>query len=199
MKKKKQNRQYLIAILFVLIVSAAAFYGADRFFLRGPEQDTETETEGVTKETVTDAEVTPQEVTLQEAPPDLSANLYLDSRREEAGEKNKEDPLADRQIYFSGVGDGLLGYDTEICLENMAENEDFMMKYVVTDLDSGAQVFETGLIPSGEYVAWIPGHELGTGEFHLNFHISPYYPQGDQYLPLTSANNDVVFTIVDDR
>ena len=80
-------------------------------------------------------------------------------------------------------------------MEMYFSNEDFMMKYVITDMETGETVFETGLIPSGECVKWAPGHSLGEGEHHLNFHIAPYYPSGDQYLPLTSANNEVTLTI----
>ncbi len=193
-KKSRQNRSMLIVIALVVLAAAGAFFTADRFILR---EGTGSAEKGSSP--LVSAEPIARPVTddhgYVDKPIDASSNLHLDIRREASAEPTVEEQLADRQVYFSGVGDETLAYDTEISLDNLPENEDFMMKYVITDLDSGENVFETGLIPSGECVKWIPGHSLGEGEHHLNFHIAPYYPQGDQYLPLTSANNEVTFTI----
>ena len=190
MKKKKPNKGVLaLAITALVVLSAAGVFYALKGFDFG-------EGEAVT-EAGEFSEKFPEAGAVSDKPIDASTNLFLDIRREAVEEKENEEPLSNRQIYFSGVGDELLSYDTEILLENLAENEDFMMKYVVTDLDSGLTVFETGLIPSGECVGWVPGHDLGIGEHRLNFHIAPYYPKGEEYLPLTSANNEVTFTITE--
>ena len=190
MKKKKPGKEVLAvaATALVLLSAAGVFYALKGlgFETGGPLA----EIAGVSGKT-TEGGAGPDK------PIDASTNLFLDTRREPAGGRESADPLSNRQIYFAGVGDELLSYDAEILLENLAENGDFMMAYIVTDMDSGEVVFETGLITSGECVAWAPGHDLGAGEHHLNFHIAPYYPQGEEYLPLTSANNEVTFTVTE--
>ena len=204
MNKIKQNKGMVLVALLILLGAAGIFYALYSYYLKTevPEQEPLVKTEAIPMEAAETAQ--PEEETaavesddtgIIDKPIDASANLHLDIRREKAENNTPEDTLSDRQIYFAGVGDETLSYDTEILLENLAENEDFMMKYMVTDMDSGLTVFETGLIPSGECVGWVPGHDLGEGEHHLNFHIAPYYPKGDEYLPLTSANNEVTFII----
>ena len=208
--RRKQNKSAVLLIALAAIAAAGIFYAwphiGSMLMADGAPQEQEKGNEGLgepipveTADTIIRDGAPEEDPTavdeIVDRPVSSIANLHLDIRSEKTDDREKENDLSNRQIYFSGVGDEFLGYDTELRLENLAENEDFMMKYVVTNLDTDSTVFETGLIPSGEYVGWVPGHDLGEGEHHLNFHIVPYYPQGEDYLPLTSANNEVVFTI----
>ena len=193
-KKEKQNPKVFVVIALAALAAAGVLFALDRYVL---QQDKGISAEDVfplaTAEPIT--EPVTDDKGYVDRPIDASSNLHLDIRREASPEISAQEQLADRQVYFSGIGDEVLSYDTEIVLDNLPENEDFMMKYVITDMETGETVFETGLIPSGECVKWAPGHSLGEGEHYLNFHIAPYYPSGDQYLPLTSANNEVTLTI----
>ena len=197
MKNKKPNKNLLLFIVLAGIIAVGVFYAAPNLPLKLPMvEDEQAEIPSLGEKIPEDAVTPSPEPQDGERIVDASTNLYLDIRREKTEEEEKENPLADRQVYFWGIGDETLPYDAEIHLENLPENEDFMMKYVVTNLDTGDTVFETGLIPSGENVPWALGHSLGEGEHHLNFHIVPYYPQDDQYIPMTSANNDVTLTVI---
>ena len=127
------------------------------------------------------------------------ANLVVDSgaTSEESGDPLAS--LADRQVYFAGMEDQMIGKDTIVELSNLPENEEILMSYEILDADTGESLHRTDLIPSGTHTSWIPGETLNTGTYHLIFHQMPYlpYPDSDSgYLPLTNANNEVTFTII---
>ena len=107
-------------------------------------------------------------------------------------------PLAGRSVYFSGIGDAAIGRDTAVRLDNREENLDFLMRYEVYDTGTGGLVFETGLIPSGRYVDWVPGVTLGPGEYTLDFLQIPYCPgPSGGYTGLTQGSNRVTLAITD--
>lgn len=124
--------------------------------------------------------------------------LLLDDRavnREEAA-GGKEDALRDRNVYFAGFMDAVLSENSTVRLENLPQNGDFLLQYIISDKDSGEGVFETDLIPSGQCVVWTPGETLEAGTYHLEFLMVPYYVDGDgNYSALTSGSNEVCYQI----
>ena len=106
----------------------------------------------------------------------------------ETGE-TEENPLSGRNIYFSGVEDAVIGMDDIVRLENSMDNGDFLMKYEVYEAGEGKLVYESGLIPSGESVDWMPGESLGAGEHTLTYLQIPCYPDGEgNYISLTRGS-----------
>ena len=124
--------------------------------------------------------------------------LLLDDRavdREEAA-GGKEDALKDRNVYFAGFMDAVLSESSTVRLENLPQNGDFLLQYLISDKDSGEGVFETDLIPSGQCVLWTPGETLEAGTYHLEFLMVPYYVDGDgNCSALTSGSNEVCYQI----
>ncbi len=124
--------------------------------------------------------------------------LLLDDRavdREESA-GGKEDALKDRNVYFAGFMDAVLSKDSTVRLENLPQNGDFLLQYLISDKDSGEGVFETDLIPSGQCVVWTPGETLEPGTYHLEFLMVPYYVDGDgNCSALTSGSNEVCYQI----
>lgn len=124
--------------------------------------------------------------------------LLLDDRAVGRGEAagGKEDALKDRNVYFAGFMDAVLSGSSTVRLENLPQNGDFLLQYIISDKDSGEGVFETDLIPSGQCVLWTPGETLGAGTYHLEFLMVPYYVDGDgNCLALTSGSNEVCYQI----
>lgn len=125
---------------------------------------------------------------------DNNANIQIDTRATD--EEKAANPLANRQVFFSGINDADVNAKTVVYLENLPENEDFYMTYQVEDKDSGEIVFETGLIPAGEHVEWTIGDSLSVGEHNLIFHEKPFWLDAEgNKVPLTSGNNEAVFTV----
>lgn len=124
--------------------------------------------------------------------------LLLDDRavnREEAA-SGKEEALKDRNVYFAGFMDAVLSENSTVRLENLPQNEDFLMQYIISDKDSGECVFETDLIPSGQCVVWTPGEMLEARTYCLEFLMVPYYVDGDgNCSALTSGSNEVCYQI----
>lgn len=124
--------------------------------------------------------------------------LLLDDRavgREEAAAV-KGDALKDRNVYFAGFMDAVLSGSSTVRLENLPQNGDFLLQYIISDKDSGEAVFETDLIPSGQCVVWTPGETLGAGTYHLEFLMVPYYVDADgNCSALTSGSNEVCYQI----
>lgn len=124
--------------------------------------------------------------------------LLLDDRavdrKEAAG--GKEDALKDRNVYFAGFMDAVLSESSTVRLENLPQNGDFLLQYIISDKDSGEGIFETDLIPSGQCVVWTPGETLEAGTYHLEFLMIPYYVDGDgNCSALTSGSNEVCYQI----
>lgn len=110
----------------------------------------------------------------------------------------KENPLADRNVFFAGYVDATLSKTSTVALENLPDNEEFLMKYTITDTETNEVVFETGLITSGQCVVWIPGETLEAGTYDLQFLANPYFQEEDgTFTPLTAGSNTVQYTITD--
>ena len=142
-----------------------------------------------------EAEPIVREVTVSESAG--VGSLMVDTRSEKGGEKRGSlaDILADRQVYFAGIENATISRDTVIYLENMEENGDILMQYKISDKATGEVLESTGLIPSGEQVAWSPGEKLKEGTYTLIFHEKPFYPYEGDYVALTQGNNEVTITI----
>ncbi len=122
------------------------------------------------------------------------SNLVVDTRATDE-ERKKENPLADRQVFFAGIDDSVISKTDTIALENLPDNEDFVMKYVITDLDNNEQIYETELIPSGQRIYWTPGETLPAGTYNIAFTEMPFYQSGDTYIPLTVGRNTIKLVI----
>lgn len=124
-----------------------------------------------------------------------SANLTIDTNATDEEKKQEQDPLAGRMVFFAGIEDCSVNSQSVIYLENLAENEDFLMRYEVYEGDN--LVFETDLIPSGKYVEWKAAENLTEGEHNLKFKEIPYYPTNGDYTELTSGVNEVTITVLE--
>lgn len=111
--------------------------------------------------------------------------------------ETKKNPLSGRNVFFAGYADATLNGSSTVALENLPENKDFFMRYVITDKDTNTVVYETNLIPSGQCIIWTPGETLKAGTYNLQFLAVPYYHDGNgNFQQLTSGCNDIVYTIV---
>ena len=124
-------------------------------------------------------------------------NMVLDTRST-TDEAKRENPLASRSVFFAGIEDAAITKTGQIALDNLPENEDFLLKYEITDTETGELVFETNLIPAGERVLWTPGETMEPGTYKLSFLEKPFYKDEDgNFTPLTSGNNVVTIKIVE--
>ena len=109
-----------------------------------------------------------------------------------------QNPLAGRNVFFAGYADAMLSKTSTVALENLPENEDFLLKYIITDIQNNRIVFETNLIPSGKCVVWTPGESLEVGTYELQFLAIPYYhDENDNFQQLTSGCNEVCYRITE--
>ncbi len=92
---------------------------------------------------------------------------------------DNDSPLVNRYVYYAGLEDSVIKKDTAVYLENLKKNEDIFMAYEVYD-DKGNLVFETNLIPSGEFVRWVPGENFESGEYEFSIKHIPYYGFADE-------------------
>lgn len=123
-------------------------------------------------------------------------NLTIDTRSN-SEKKEMKNELSGRNVYFAGLEDCTLDSNGEIYLENLPENEDFLIKYTVTIADTNETIFETDLIPSGQHVAWVPSENLTPGIYHLAILQVPYYQMANgSYTPLTSGNNIITVELL---
>lgn len=108
-------------------------------------------------------------------------------------------PLANRQVYFAGISDCIIGKENVIYLENPTENEDIYISYRISDSKTDEIIFETNLIPSGERVIWNPSECLTPGDYTLNFTQIPYWraDEKSEWQTLTNGNNAVNITLVE--
>lgn len=110
----------------------------------------------------------------------------------------KENPLADRNVFFAGYVDATLSKTSTVALENLPDNEEFLMKYTITDLGTNEVVFETDLITSGQCVVWVPGETMEAGTYDLQFLANPYFQEEDgTFTPLTAGSNTVQYIITE--
>lgn len=187
-EKKGMGKQKAVA-LAVSIAAAAVVVAAAGCFLAGRDCPARGDgvilNEGV--ETVTDI------YKVQDGGVLLLDDRAVD-REETAG--GKEDALKGRNVYFAGFMDAVLSESSTVRLENLPQNGDFLLQYIISDKDSGEGVFETDLIPSGQCVLWTPGETLEAGTYHLEFLMVPYYVDEDgNCLALTSGSNEVCYQI----
>ena len=126
--------------------------------------------------------------------------FVIDDRGQDKAEvvEAQKNPLSGRNVFFAGYADATLTKTTTVALENLPDNEDFLMKYTVINTEDGTVVFETNLIQSGQCVAWMPGETLEPGVYNLQILQSPYFlVDGENFIPLTAGTTDVCFEITE--
>ena len=126
-------------------------------------------------------------------------NLTIDTAAAE--EHETASPISSRNVYFAGIDNSTCNGDTIVYLENLPENDDFLMRYEIYTLTEDGQrkdmIHETDLIPSGKHVNWKPAEDLEVGVHHVAFVEQPFMQSGKDYIPLTAGENQVVLTIVE--
>lgn len=127
----------------------------------------------------------------------MITNLVLDTSQNNYDKANQE--LADREVFFAGIGNGPVPRNGEILLKNPPSNDDIYMQYTIINEDTGEVVYETDLIQSANAVSWVPGETLEPGEYHFTLIEQPYYQveATENWLPLTTGNNHVTITILE--
>lgn len=130
-----------------------------------------------------------------------NAALSLDTNAQasassEAASDDLSSILADKNISFAGI-DNIDDGDktTAINMPNVAENGDILMQFTITDVDSGKQIYQSGLVKSGEYVQYVPGETYDAGTYTFSITESPFYPYNGKNVPLTSGSNAIRVTI----
>ncbi len=126
-------------------------------------------------------------------------NLTIDTAASE--EHETAGSISSRNVYFAGIDNSTCNGGTIVYLENLPENEDFLMRYEIYTLTEDGQrkdmIHETDLIPSGKHVNWKPAEDLGVGIHHVAFVGQPFMKSGKDYIPLTAGENQVLLTIVE--
>jgi len=126
-----------------------------------------------------------------------SSNMSVDTRATSEEVEKEGDDLSGRNIFFAGIEDCEIRKGNLVSLENLKENEDFLMKYTLLD-EEECLMFETDLIPSGQRVYWDPTVNLKAGEHKVTFIEQPFMESDGEYIPLTSGRNIVSITILED-
>lgn len=137
----------------------------------------------------------------QQAEEKSSGTVFvIDDRGQNKAEviEAQKNPLSGRNVFFAGYADAAFTKTTAVALENLPENEDFLMKYTVINTEDGTVAFETDLIRSGQCIAWIPGESLEPGTYQFQILQSPYYQSGEgEFIPLTAGTTDVCYEITE--
>ena len=183
MKNDDSNKKTKIAVGAAIVAAIAILFGIG-FVIRTSGNGSGNENE-------------PQAVVTT---PNSGSIMLIDDRLVDKNEavQAQNNPLADRNVYFAGYVDATLSKTSTVALENLPENEEFYLKYTVTNIDTNEVVFETNLIPSGQCVMWTPGETLEVGTYNLQLLASPYYEKEDgSFLPLTAGSNVVQYTITE--
>ena len=126
--------------------------------------------------------------------------FVIDDRVQDKAEvvEAQKNPLSGRNVFFAGYADATLTKTTTVALENLPDNEDFLMKYTVINTADDSVVFETNLIRAGQCVVWVPGEELEPGTYQFRILQSPYYQsRDDEFIPLTAGTTDVCYEITE--
>ncbi|HAG69822.1 MAG TPA: hypothetical protein DCL38_07605 [Lachnospiraceae bacterium] len=168
----------LILLILGVIVLSAVMFIAGRYLDIGYESVLKPETE--------------ERVLMDTAA--MGEKFMPDSRAVLQSEEVKKEATA-RNVYFAGIEDSVLYGEGRIALDNLAENEDFLMRYEVYDTEGGEMVFETGMIESGERVYFDPYSVLEPGVYRLRFTAIPYMEQNGSYLALTNGSNEVTIEL----
>lgn len=186
--KKKKNPLVLIgiAVLILLLLLLGVTFGR-----KGQE------------ETGKNPEVTD---TVQETPaPTEAANngggtvFIIDDRSQSKADavEAQKNPLSGRNVFFAGYADATINKNTTVALENLPDNEDFLIKYTIINKEDNSTVFETNLIQAGQCVVWVPGETLEPGTYNLQILQSPYWHDGaGNFTPLTAGSTDVCYELV---
>lgn len=134
-----------------------------------------------------------------ETPKSAYENFVIDTNATDEA-KQAPNTLASRNVYFAGIDNSVCDSNTIVYLENLPDNEDFMMKYQIYIIDEdgvkGSLIYETDLIPSGQHVDWKPSETLEPGEYTLAFDELPFMQSGNDWIPLTAGENQVILTIL---
>lgn len=125
-------------------------------------------------------------------------NITIDLKQEDMDGKEETDvlDLSGRYICFAGYEDCSIGEGEQMVLVNLPENEDIYIAYTVYLLDTGEEVFETGLIAPGNSVGWTVSGDLEPGEYRLSLYQVPYIldNHGD-FMELISASNEMTIVV----
>lgn len=124
----------------------------------------------------------------------LTEGMKVDNGATEKA-KSAASTLAGRQVYYAGLEDCTVNQNTVVYLENLEDNIDIYMTYEITV--DGNVIFQTDLIPPGEYVEWTPAEILEAGKtYAVYLKETPYYEEKEgEFLPLTSPINMVNITV----
>ena len=126
--------------------------------------------------------------------------FVIDDRGQDKAEvvEAQKNPLSGRNVFFAGYADATLTKTTTVALENLPDNEDFLMKYTVINTADDSVVFETNLIRAGQCVVWVPGEELEPGTYQFRILQSPYYQsRDDEFIPLIAGTTDVCYEVTE--
>jgi len=170
---KGKNRENLVKIILAVLAAAVTLAAITAFCIGRRGHGSETKAAG-------------------------QGGLVVDTRASDArAEEPVADPLAGRNVYFSGIEDTAISREAVVRLDNREENLDFLLRYEIYD-GEGELVFETGLIPSGQHVDWVPGETLGAGEHTLSFLQIPYYvDEAGELTGLTQGSCQATLAILD--
>lgn len=124
-------------------------------------------------------------------------NLVIDTSAKSQDKKVSDDELSGKMVYYSGIEDCVVGPNTAVMLSNPEENDFIYMTYEIKVNDE--VIFQTGLIPAGDYVEWFPAEKLAAGAtYTVNMREIPYYINKDgEQVPLTAPTNVVQITVTD--
>lgn len=122
-------------------------------------------------------------------------NVVVSTEENSESVDDLQKKLASLQIILCGFDDATISEDTVVELKNSEENDRaVLIKYVITNEDSGEEIFETDLIPWGKSVSWKP--ELEKGVYKISFNQYGYYNKGNgEYIELTGGSNTVTYTV----
>ena len=112
----------------------------------------------------------------------------------EAGEdtENKDNPLKDLYVTYSGITDATINEDTIVQLENLEENGDIVIKFTVKE--GNKVIHDTDYVASGKHLNWEAGKDLTKGEHTLTLIQTPKIMVDGKYVPLTSGTCEFVLT-----
>ena len=130
----------------------------------------------------------------------ISASIQIDNRvKTDKGStiSNTSSALEKREVLFTGIPSSVINKSTKVHLDNNELNDDIYLKYKVINKDTEEVLFETDLIPSGQFVEWIPGDSgLHEGKNNILFVETPYILIDEEWVTLTVGKNEAVFTFV---
>lgn len=130
---------------------------------------------------------------------DTNGSVKIDTRAGsiKSASTDYQDLLKDREVLFTGIPSSVINKSTKVQLDNNEVNDDIYLQYTVKDKDTGEVLFETDLIPSGQFVEWVPGDSnLHEGDNNILFVETPYIQIDEKWVTLTVGKNEAVFTLI---